>query len=183
MHSHHRIGGFPPSTALNSYSHKNSSPKHYTDTPMPEPKRHLSLYLMKKGTSIDETIRDPSKVSRHDLVNIDSDGTLFVKTSHGELPWWVEFLDPLSPDDIKAPASRTTSAVLSLSLNTASGDTRTVCYTFGHGRHLLDQNRIDRAFGLRVALNTINPRETKGTRHTSSRGSSCKFTFPIEYRH
>ena len=59
---------------------------------MPEPKRHLSLYLMKTGTPIDEAIRDPSRVSRHDLVNIDSDGALFVKTSHGQVPWWVEFL-------------------------------------------------------------------------------------------
>lgn len=129
---------------------------------MPEPKRHLSLYLMKNGTSIDEAIRDPSRVSRHDLVNIDSDGALFVKTSHGQVPWWVEFLDPLSSDNLRAPESRTTSAVLSLSLTTASGDFRTLCYTFGHGRHLLDQDRIDRSFGLRVALNTIDPAKLRG---------------------
>ncbi len=129
---------------------------------MPEPKRHLSLYLMKAGTSIDEAIRDPSRVSRHDLVNIDSDGALFVKTSHGQVPWWVEFLDPLSSDDLRAPESRTTSAVLSLSLKTTGGDLRTVCYTFGHGRHLLDQDRIDRSFGLRVTLNTIDPAKLRG---------------------
>ncbi|MCY4421862.1 MAG: TIGR04141 family sporadically distributed protein [Acidimicrobiaceae bacterium] len=129
---------------------------------MPEPKRHLSLYLMKNGTSVDEAIRDPSKVSRHDLVNVDSEGALFVKTSHGQVPWWIEFLDPLSSDDLKAPESRTTSAVLSLSFVTANGDYRTVCYTFGHGRHLLDQDRIDRSFGLRVALNTIDPAKLRG---------------------
>ena len=47
-------------------------------------------------------------------------------------------------------------------LTAASGAFRTVCYTFGHGRHLLDQDRIDRSFGLRVALNTIDPAKLRG---------------------
>lgn len=129
---------------------------------MPERKYHLSLYLMKRGTSIEQTIRDLSGVSKHSLLNAEAPGTLFVKTSHSQVPWWVDFLNPLAADDIRAPSSRTTSAVLSLSLDTDDEESRTVCYTFGHGRHLLDQYKIDRSFGLRVALNTVDPEKLRG---------------------
>ena len=125
------------------------------------PKRHLSLYLMKKGTSVDQAIRDPSKVEKHELSDSALEGALFVKTNPSSVPWWVEFLDPLSVDNLVAPASRSTSAVLSLRLRNGR-QSNTVCFTFGHGRHLLDPNRVDRSFGLRVALNTVDPLKLRG---------------------
>lgn len=129
---------------------------------MPEPKRHLSLYLMKPDTSIENTIRDLSKVSRHELTNRDLDGVLFIKTNQGNVPWWVNFLDPISVDDLRAPSSRTTSAVLALNLKMSDQTLRTVCFAFGYGRFLLDDYRIDRSFGLRVALNAIDPTRLRG---------------------
>ena len=41
---------------------------------MPEPKRHLSLYLMKSGTSVEQTIRNLDQVDRHDLQSTDLNG-------------------------------------------------------------------------------------------------------------
>ena len=124
-------------------------------------KRHLSLYLMKRKTTVDDAIRDLSKVSRHELSDPDLEGILFVKTNTSSLPWWVEFLNPLAQDDLGAPASRSTGAVLSLKLGKDT-DARTVCFTFGHGRYLLDPNRIDRSFGLKVALNAMDPLKLRG---------------------
>jgi len=128
---------------------------------MTERKRHLSLYLMKKETTMDDAIRDLSRVSRHELSDPDLEGTLFVKTNTSSLPWWVEFLNPLAQDNLDAPVSRSTSAVLALKLGRDS-DARTVCFAFGHGRYLLDPNRIDRSFGLKVALNAMDPLKLRG---------------------
>lgn len=123
---------------------------------MQKRKAHLSLYLMKPGTKIEETISDLSKVNRHDLSEDSSTGALFLKYKSGDTPWWIDFLDPLSKDDIKALSSRTTSAVLVLSVERSQQESRTVCFTFGHGRHILDTRKIERGFGLKVALNAID---------------------------
>ena len=89
-------------------------------------------------------------------------GELFVKTSRSNVPWWVDFLDPLSTDDIRVPSSRTTSAVLALQLEMGDKITRTVCFTFGYGRHLIDPLRIERFFGLKVTLNSVDPTRLRG---------------------
>jgi uncharacterized protein (TIGR04141 family) len=130
---------------------------------MAEPKRHLSMFLMKAGTGVEDALRDPSQLARHELQpGLGVDGVLFLKTTAGDVPWWVEFLNPLASDDLRAPVSRTTSAVLSIRLGTRGRNARTVCFTFGHGRYLLDERRIDHTFGLRVALNTVDPRRLRG---------------------
>lgn len=121
------------------------------------------MFLMKPGTSIEAAVRDLRQLERHHLVpGLGLDGALFVKTTVSDVPWWVDFLNPLAVDDLRAPTSRTTSAVLSLRLARAGPNSRTVCFTFGHGRHLLDQARVDRSFGLRVALNAVDPRRLRG---------------------
>lgn len=120
------------------------------------------MYLMKAGTSVDAAIRDVSELTRHELSDADLVGTLFVKTNPSGVPWWVDFLNPLSVDDIRVSSVRTTSAVLALRLASRGRNARTVCFTFGHGRHLLDPSRVDRSFGLRVALNAVDPVKLRG---------------------
>ncbi len=128
---------------------------------MQENKVHLSLYLMKEGTLVDETISVPSKVKRYNLSDATLDGALFLKSKSGDTPWWIDFLSPISEGDIYAKSSRTTSAVLALSIARKNSDSRTLCFTFGHGRHLLNRNKIERSFGLKVALNSIDPEKLR----------------------
>lgn len=123
---------------------------------MAERKPHLSLYLMKAQTSVDEVIRNDSGVSEYQLSSAELQGKIFLKRKEGDTPWWAEFLSPIADGDIEIPSSRTTSAVLALEVDDSDTTSRTVCFTFGHGRHLLDQNRIERPFGLRVVLNSID---------------------------
>ena len=121
-----------------------------------ERKPHLSLYLMKAQTTVDDVIRDLSGVSQYQLTSKELRGKLFLKRKEGDAPWWAEFLNPITKEDIKIPSSRTTSAVLVLEIDDDDATSRIVCFTFGHGRHLLDQNKIERPFGLRVVLNSID---------------------------
>lgn len=114
------------------------------------------MYLMKENTSIAQSIRDQPDIHRHELADTSLDGALFIKVKPSSRPWWIEFLNPLSSDELPAPTSRSISAVLALRIGD-DGDTRTVCYTFGYGRYLLDSHRIDQSFGLKVVLNTIDP--------------------------
>ena len=125
------------------------------------PKRHLSMYLMKEGTSVAQSIRDRPNIVRHELADTSLDGALFIRTNPSSVPWWIEFLNPLSIDGLARPTSRSTSAVLALRIG-EEGATRTVCYTFGYGRYLLDSRHIDQSFGLKVVLNTIDPNSLRG---------------------
>lgn len=90
------------------------------------------------------------------------EGALYLKTSEETVPWWVEFLDPISSDDLRAPAIRTTSALLVLRPAISGPNSRIVCFTFGHGRYLINQRYVDRTFGIRVALNTVDPARLRG---------------------
>jgi len=114
------------------------------------------MYLMKEDTSVAQSIRDEPNIYRHELVDTSLDGALFIRTNPRSLPWWIDFLNPLSSDELAAPTSRSISAVLALRVG-EEGAIRTVCYTFGYGRYLLNSNRIDQSFGLKVVLNTIDP--------------------------
>ena len=111
---------------------------------------------MKAQTTVDEVIRDLSGVSQYELSSAELQGKLFLKRKEGDAPWWAEFLNPIVVGDIEIPSSRTTSAVLALEVDDGDKSTRTVCFTFGHGRHLLDQNKIERPFGLKTVLNSID---------------------------
>lgn len=120
--------------------------------------RHLTLFLMKRGTDIDGAVREADSLERHELqVTLGSEAVLFTKVSHSKVPWWIEFLDPLARDDLKAPSSRTTGAVLVIRLARSGPYARTVAYTFGYGRHLLEPARLERDFGLFLSLNAVDP--------------------------
>ncbi|MEX2374612.1 MAG: TIGR04141 family sporadically distributed protein, partial [Dehalococcoidia bacterium] len=67
----------------------------------------------------------------------------------------------ITKDDLKAPSSRTTSAVLAIRLAKSGPYARTVCFTFGYGRHLLDPSRLERDFGLLLALNAVDPQRLR----------------------
>jgi uncharacterized protein (TIGR04141 family) len=117
-----------------------------------------TVFLTKAGTAIDEALRNPESLERHELqVALGAEATLFTKISQSKVPWWIEFLDPIAKDDLKAPSSRTTSAVLVIRLAKMGPYARTVCFTFGYGRHLLDPARLERDFGLLLALNAVDP--------------------------
>ena len=129
---------------------------------MPETKRHLSLYLMKPGTAVDQAIGNLNLVKPYNLSSPRLNGILFLRTNDSTVPWWVAFLDPLTQVNISVPSSRTTSGVLCLRLARAGPYARTVCYTFGHGHHLLSGTRVERAFGLRIALNSVDHSKLRG---------------------
>lgn len=130
---------------------------------MDEPLRHLSLFLTKPGTSVLGALRETSSLARHEVsLGLGAEVALFTKVNTSSIPWWIEYLDPIAEDDLVAPTSRTTSAVLVIRLAERGPNNRVVCYAFGHGRHLIDPSRIDRSFGLRVALNTVDPRGLRG---------------------
>ena len=120
--------------------------------------RRLTFYLLREDIADFDDALDPDKSSV--TVEIDPstgiDGRFFYVRPQSSVPTWVGFVQPLLTDQLSGIRSASTSALLLLR---TSG--RIFALTFGYGRSLLDLSKIEYQFGLRVALNRIDPRQIR----------------------
>jgi uncharacterized protein (TIGR04141 family) len=115
-----------------------------------------------------------------------NEGTLFLRRTQREEPEWLAFLRPHLTEEPRARTTASLSALLVFQL-----DGRWFGVAFGYGRMLLDPEMIVSDFGLRAALNSMDPDElqsidaktleevTLNTRRQLSRGSSIT-TFELD---
>jgi len=83
-------------------------------------------------------------------------GKFFFKDVPEKPPSWMSFVKPNLDDQNFSAANKSASAVLVLQ---KAGETFAV--TFGHGRHLIKQDHVTRDFGLKVVLNSVDPKNLK----------------------
>jgi len=124
------------------------------------PVHTLSIYLLKAD------VTGPGDALRPELDGLtehtftaggqQGDGVLYVAASEEHEPDWVALLRPATQPPVQA-RSQSVSAVLVLP---AAG--RWFAITFGYGRTLLDPARYERRFGLKVALNAVDPSLLRG---------------------
>jgi uncharacterized protein (TIGR04141 family) len=84
------------------------------------------------------------------------EGTLFYQRSAARPPGWVTEVDPLLDERISGVVSASASGVLVLKTSE-----RWFAVSFGYGRSLIDPAVIQRQFGLRVALNLVDPEQLR----------------------
>jgi uncharacterized protein (TIGR04141 family) len=116
-------------------------------------KRDLTFYLLKTEVgSLDDAISDPGQLEVFDLADaVPFEARLYVRPSHQTPPWWAGFLaQGVGP--LAGLFNANCSAALVLA---AAG--RRFALTFGYGRNLLVLDAFVREFGLRCALNTVDP--------------------------
>lgn len=120
--------------------------------------RRLTFYLLQEDITDFDDALDPDKASVTSDIDPSSgiDGRFFYVEPQPSVPSWVSFVQPVITDQLSGIHSASTSALLLLR---TSG--RTFALTFGYGRSLLDLSRIEYQFGLRVALNRIDPRQIR----------------------
>jgi uncharacterized protein (TIGR04141 family) len=113
----------------------------------------VSIYLLKEEVSeAREALReDAGELNQHAFSAGGAEGVVFVAPTEETEPDWVELLRPATRPPVE---QRTHSPRAVLVLHTSG---RWFAATFGQGRTLLDPRRYVRRFGLRVALNTVDP--------------------------
>lgn len=116
----------------------------------------LSVRLLHADTKI----ADALKVD-HGMVNAKSDvGSLWYATAPAHAPAWASFLERGSPGISSKLSSQHSSAVLFVE-GTHNGTTRMFAICFGQGHHNVNDDRIERQFGLRVVLNCVKRNELR----------------------
>lgn len=121
--------------------------------------RRLNLFMAKPlddGQMFTDLLAD-APVDTYPMADtVGIDGVLCVRRSAEKRPSWGSLLDEVAGHDIPDLANRSSSAVLLLRVD---GDV--FAFTFGYGRHLIEQSLFVQDFGLRTALNTLDDKSLR----------------------
>lgn len=145
----------------------------------------ISIYLLKSHVTepADALRKDVQITSEHLVADGETRGTLFISDGDEHEPGWVRLLGPASSPSLSRPRSAT-SAVLVLDVAR-----RWFALTFGGGRHMLERRSFERDFGLKVALNSVDPERLRGAQartfndyalHTLRQSSRLSDIFALE---
>lgn len=120
--------------------------------------RTISIYLLKPEIrSARAALKDEiGELREHVVAAGETVGTLFVSEGDQSPPDWVKFLADVTEPRVE-DLTRSLSALL---LIEASG--RWFAIAFGYGRRLLDPDVYERDFGLKCALNGVDPKLLRG---------------------
>ncbi len=120
--------------------------------------RHLTILLIKKiYKDYKETLKEPDELEEYEFnTSVAFEGALLVQPTRENPPTWLEFVQSGIAVNIEFSNNASNSAVLFI-----KSSSRIFALTFGHGRHLLKQESFERNFGLKVALNTVNPQKLR----------------------
>ena len=150
----------------------------------------LRTFALRAGFTEPEIIlRDPDRCTTQEIsVGGSHIGTLYIKNSRSTRPQWLDFFDEVPAIKALDLRNRSHSAVL---LVEAAG--RRFALSFGYGYSMIEPAAIKRRFGLRAALNLVDPEQIRSmdrkrlesvtmyTREQAGRGSGLNaFTIDAE---
>lgn len=114
------------------------------------------MHLLRDGTTLSTALIPKPSTTMHTITADGITGELHIKSRPATPPWWVSYLNPLVDAELSSVPSGAMSAVLLLDI----GDDL-VAFSFGQGRHLLAPAKVENDFGLRTALNLLDPSRLK----------------------
>lgn len=123
------------------------------------PTQRLTIFLLRGITELGDALADDiaEKLEVSDLTQASGlTGCFYSKKSFSRKPGWATYLDPVVDGGVQGLQSSSASGLLLLQV-----DGYTFALTFGYGRSFLDQTRIERRFGLKVALNLLDERQLR----------------------
>lgn len=116
------------------------------------PTNKLTAYLIKEGAEDSYLNERAEEIKQYD----DGKSKLYRAKSFSKPPKFMEQFFHESDDSVFS-----SSAQVLLVLNDVGSYHRTIAFTFGNGRCLMNQDAIERRFGLKAALNLIDPDSVK----------------------
>jgi len=116
----------------------------------------LSVRLMHSGVMASDALKPGHGLQVHPCTI----GNLYFHATSQEAPDWADFLERGAPGIRSLLRSQHSSAVLLLEGGPPGGK-RLFAFCFGQGHHTINQDLIERQFGLRVALNSIKRKDLR----------------------
>ena len=111
----------------------------------------LALRLLRKEATAETALKED-----HNLEEVDSTtGRLFIGQGPATPPDWTKFISHYSAAGTVSLRTQSCSAVMLIEAGKAKGK-RLFALCFGQGHHALNEDAIQRGFGLRVVLNSVS---------------------------
>lgn len=123
------------------------------------PTQRLTIFLLRDVKTFDDALDEEALANvevRELLQESGLVGRFYSKSSAPHEPTWADYLRPAIDGDLPTLRAASTTGLLVIQV-----DDFTYALTFGHGRSLLNQARIERRFGLKVALNLVDERQLR----------------------
>jgi len=116
------------------------------------PLQNLHVKLLKPTVvSFDTVVESPESLARYTLrKGLGFTGRLYVAKPSQSPPRWLEFVQTGVPEQLHELTNRTNAAVLLIKYSD-----RIFALTFGHGRHLIQEEFTVPDFGLKTSLNAL----------------------------
>jgi len=110
-----------------------------------------------------DCLKSPSSLSSAKLKQQYAlDGEIYYCDSSKKPPRWKPYLDELSSETISISENASNKAIILVHIQD-----RIMAVVFGYGRSFLKEEHIERNFGLKVALNIIDPRKMRSINATT----------------
>ena len=119
---------------------------------------NLTIFLLKEeADSFADYLKDPQKCSMSPVKpEYGFEGIVCYPETTSKIPKWKNYVEDLASDEIEISDNSSNKAVVFAKISC-----KTLAVVFGYGRALLKENLIERNFGLKVALNIIDPLKMK----------------------
>ncbi len=116
--------------------------------------RHLCAFLLKPDIrDFKNALKEPASLTQYGLKRgLHFKGALFASGARPHEPRWLEFPQSGTAEKIRIPLSASSGAVLFI-----RPSSRTFAFTFGYGRYFLQDDSYEMDFGLKAALNLVDP--------------------------
>jgi len=118
------------------------------------PTRTISVYLLREHVkdATDALVQNPEELETHQVAELGERATLYVARKPASPPKWTDFFDSEVDPPLKIARPNFSGVLL------VKAARRLFALTFGSsGRFMLEHASYERNFGLRVALNSVNP--------------------------
>jgi len=123
-------------------------------------KEKLSIFLVKDSAFSDNELIEMSELTQAKIIDVpECQASLYGKKPKSpSFPKWSEFLTTTNINSLKGVINQTlsTGAIL-----TVRAHNRIFILTFGTSAHLIQTDRIERDFGFRVTLNSVDPKKLR----------------------
>jgi len=116
--------------------------------------RSFSIFLLKEGFSSENALKPEHKLGEPiEASNLPENSVLYLLDSSPHPPWWKNYWG----------IDNALNQVLKGSIVFIPSGGRLFALTFGHTYHNLKENSYEYDFGIRVTLNSLNPKKLKST--------------------
>lgn len=121
--------------------------------------QRLTIFLLREVDAFDDALAEDvaAGLVGSDLTKASGlTGRFYAKRSSTRTPEWVTYVNPVVEGGVQGIQSASASGMLLLKV-----DGHIFSITFGYGRSFINQAKIERRFGLKVALNLIDERQIR----------------------